>query len=171
VAIRVIAIPRIGWELFRPVPSIPDAPEEAQISPELPALSNLRPERTPAGRFRLPSLTLNVGLDRANTLIVHGANKTPELLKHEQGHYDLLVLVTRALARDYESLEAASVAELGQLLNSTRQTHDGRAQALDAEYDKQTDHSRNRAVQQRWDTSIASGLALPKCDSIERLPL
>jgi Bacterial protein of unknown function (DUF922) len=170
-AIRVVAIPRIGWELFRTVPSIPDTPEQAQIAPELPALQGLRPERTPGGRFRLPAFTFHVGLNRHDTMVVRGAAKTADLLKHEQGHYDLLVLVTRAFARELESLEAASVAELGRLMGVARQTHDDRAQAVDAEYDKQTDHSRNRQAQQRWDMAIANALAQPRCDSISNFPL
>jgi len=171
VAIRVVTLPRIGWELFRTVPSIPDTPEEAQIAPELPALQGLRPERTAGGRFRLPAFTFHVGVNRNDTMVVRGASKTPDLLKHEQGHYDLLVLVTRAFARELESLEADSVAELGRLMGAARQTHDERAQAVDAKYDSETDHSRNRAAQQRWDTAIAAALALPKCDSIANLPL
>ncbi len=166
-AIRVQALPRIGWELFRPVASIPDTSEEAQINPELPSVPNLHPERTPGGRFRLPSFTFNVGVNRQNTMIV----KTADLLKHEQGHYDLLVLVTRALARELESLEVESVAELGRQLTAARQTHDERAQALDAEYDKQTEHSRNRAAQARWDIAITAALADPRSTTIANLPL
>jgi hypothetical protein len=170
-AIRVMAVPRIGWEMFRPVPQIPGTTEEAQIAPELPALNGLRPERTPGGRFRLPSLTLNVGVNRQDTMVLRTANKTADLLKHEQGHYDLLVLVTRAFARELESLEAASVPELGRLLNQARETHDARAQVIDAEYDKQTEHSRNRAAQQRWDNAIRVALALPSASRIENLEL
>jgi hypothetical protein len=170
-AIRVLTLPRIGWELFRAVPSIPGTSEEAQINPELPALANLRPERTPGGRFRLPSFSFHIGVNQQSTMVVRTANKTADLLKHEQGHYDLLVLVTRALARELESLEADSVAELGRLVNEARSTHDERAQALDAEYDRQTNHSRDRAAQQRWDLAITSALANPRTDSIQNLQL
>ena len=170
-AIRVQALPPIGWELFRPVASIPDTSEEAQINPELPSVPNLHPERTPGGRFRLPSFTFSVGVNRQNTMIVRTASKTADLLKHEQGHYDLLVLVARAWARELESLEVESVAELGRQLAAARQTHDERAQALDAEYDKQTEHSRNRAAQQRWDIAITAALADPRSTTIANLPL
>ena len=170
-AIRVQTLPRITWELFRVVQSIPDTTEEAQINPELPALANLRPERTRDGRFRLPSFTFSVGVNRDNTMVLRTANKTPELLKHEQGHYDLLVLVTRALARELESLGAASVAELGRLVNEARQTHDERAETIDAKYDKQTNHSRDRAAQQRWDNAITAALANPRAEMIQNLRL
>ena len=170
-AVRVQAMAPLSWTLFRPVGSIPDTDEDAQINPEISPVPNLHPERTPAGKFRMPSFTFTVNVNRQNTMIVRSANKTAELLKHEQGHYDLLVLICRALAREVESLEADSVPELGQQLATAQQTHDSRAQALDALYDKETDHSRNRTGQQRWDTAIAAALASAKADTIQNQPL
>jgi hypothetical protein len=170
-AIRVQSLPRIAWDMFKVVDSIPDTPEAAQIHPEFAGVPRFSPERTPGGRFRLPPLVLNVGLDRSDTMVLRSANKTPELLKHEQGHYDLLVLVIRALARDLESLEAASVSELGRLMNDTQQTHTDRAQALDDAYDTQTNHSRDRQAQARWDGAIAAALANPRADTVSNLPL
>jgi hypothetical protein len=170
-AVRVQTMGPISWTLFRPVGSIPGADEDAQINPEISPVPNLHPERTPAGKFRMPSFTFAVTVNRQNTMIVRTAGKTADLLKHEQGHYDLLVLVCRALAREVESLEADSVQELGQQLATAQQTHDSRAQALDALYDKETDHSRNRAGQQRWDNAIAGALANPQTASILNQPL
>jgi hypothetical protein len=170
-AVRVQTVGQISWTLFRSVGSIPDADEDAQINPEISPVPNLHPERTPAGKFRMPSFTFSVTVNRQNTMIVRTANKTADLLKHEQGHYDLLVLVCRALAREVESLEADSVQELGQQLATAQQTHDTRAQALDALYDKETDHSRNRTGQQRWDNAIAAALANPQTASILNQPL
>jgi len=170
-AIRVTTLPRVGWELFKAVDSIPDTTEEAQIHPELPALTGLRPERTKGGTFRLPAMTLNVGVNRQDTMILKTASKTADLLKHEQGHYDLMVLITRAMARDMEAVEADTVPELGRLVNEAQQTHADRATALDEEYDKATDHSRNRQAQANWDAAIAAALANPKADKIQNLPL
>ena len=170
-AIRVQTVGRITWGMFRAVQSIPGTTEEAQIGPELPAVPNLRPQRTPSGSFRLPSFTLTVGLNSTNTVVLRTANRTADLLKHEQGHYDLLVLVTRAFARDLEGLEAPSVEELGRLVEAAQQTHADRAQALDAAYDEQTDHSRNRTAQQRWDAAITAALANPSSQSISGMDL
>ena len=85
---------RIAWNLFREVSSMPDgASEEAQINPEMSPITNVRPQRTPNGTFRLPSLTLTVGINRQNTVVLRTAKKTSELLQHEQGHVDLLTLL------------------------------------------------------------------------------
>jgi hypothetical protein len=171
VAVQVHTLGPLVWTLFRPVGSIPGTDEEAQINPEISPVPNLHPQRTPGGKFRLPSFAISVGLNRQNTMVLRTARQTPELLKHEQGHYDLLVLVARALAREWESLEADSVAELGQLVSTAQQTHDDRAQAVDALYDKETDHSRDRAAQTRWDLAIAAALGTPNVDKISNLPL
>jgi hypothetical protein len=165
-AVRVQTLGPLAWNLFRPVGSIQGTDEEAQINPEISPVPNLHPQRTPAGKFKLPSFTISVTVNRQETMVIRTARQTPELLKHEQGHYDLLVLVARALAREYESLEADSVQDLGQLVATAQSTHDARAQAVDALYDKETDHSRNRSGQQRWDLAIAAALAAQSADKI-----
>jgi uncharacterized protein DUF922 len=171
VAVRVQTVGPVTWTMFRAVGSIPDTDEEAQINPEISPVPNLQPQRTPGGKFRMPSFTFSVNVNRTNTMILRTAAKTADLLKHEQGHYDLLVLVARALAREVESLETDSVQELGTQLAAAMQTHNDRAQAVDALYDKETDHSRNRTAQQRWDTAISAALANPAADKIANLPL
>ena len=170
-AIRVTTLPRVSWDMFKTVDNIPDTPEEAQIHPEFAGVPRFSPARA-GGKFRLPAtLTLNVGLNRADTMVLRTATKTPELLKHEQGHYDLLVLVIRALARELESLEADSVAELGRLMTEAQQTHADRAQALDEAYDTQTNHSRDAQAQARWDGAISAALANPQTSKISNLDL
>ena len=128
---------RLAWTHFRPVSSIPDTEEEAQVNPEMVPIENVRPQKV-GSRFRLPSLTISVKINSHNTMVLKTASKTTELLQHEQGHLDLLVLVTRALARDLESLEADSVDELGTLLEKAKSLHEARATAIDAAYDVQT---------------------------------
>lgn len=104
-------------------------------------------------------------------MILKKAAKTNELLAHEQGHFDLLVLVARALARDLESLAAASVEELGTLLQEAKDQHHARAQTIDEAYDDQTKNSRDRAAQKKWDTAIKSALGNPKATDIVGMPL
>lgn len=171
-SITVRAIPtRISWDLFRPVNSIPGTSETAQINPQMSPLHNLHPQRTPDGRFRFPSFTVTVGVNRQNTLVLRTANKTNELLQHEQGHYDLLILVCRAMARELDSLEAASVQDLGRQLQETKARHDARAQAIDAEYDRQTENSRNRPLQSKWDAAIAQAMRDPHASQVAGMPL
>jgi hypothetical protein len=162
---------RVTWSLFRKVSAIPGTTEEAQINPEMSPIRNVHPQRTKDGRFRLPSLTLTVGINRPNTMVLQTADQTDELLQHEQGHFDLLVLVTRALARDLESLEAASVQDLGERLEQAKELHNERAQEIDAAYDRETAHSGNRQAQQKWDTAIAQALRNPQTSKISGMLL
>ena len=161
---------RLTWNHFRVVSSIPGASEEAQVNPEMSPIQNVHPQ-SDGKVFRLPSLTLFVKINSSNTLVLKTANKTKELLQHEQGHLDLLVLVTRALARDLESLEADSVGELATALEEAKSLHDERAQAIDAAYDDQTEHSRNSQKQATWDRAIAQALTDPKASKVVDLPL
>jgi hypothetical protein len=156
---------RLAWNHFRAVSSIPDTEEEAQVNPEMAPIQNVRPQSV-GKRFRLPSLTLSVTINSHKTLVLKTASKTKELLQHEQGHLDLLVLVTRALARDLENLEADSVDELATLLEQAKTLHDERAQAIDAAYDDETEHSRNRLKQATWDRAIAQALRDPKASKV-----
>jgi hypothetical protein len=134
-------------------------------------IQNVLPQRTKEGRFRLPSLTLTVGLNRHNTMVLQKAKKTDELLKHEQGHFDILVLVTRALARELESLEAESAPDLGDLLQDARDRHSARADTIDAAYDTETEHSRKKQAQAKWDIAIAAALRDPKASKISGMEL
>lgn len=171
-AITVRAVPSaVTWNLFRLVDSIPGDTEQAQINPETAQLTNLRPERTRNRRFRMPNMTLTVGINRDNTMVLRTADQTDELLRHEQGHYSLLILVTRALARDLEALETDSVQDLADAIQEAQTRHDRRAQAVDGAYDTQTDHGRNVQAQARWNTAIDEAMRVPAAAQVGGLPL
>jgi hypothetical protein len=171
-AITVVGSPpRITWNMFRTVTSIAGTTEEAQINPEMAGLSAIRPERTPGGKFRLPGLALRVTLNRSNTMVLKTAAQTNELLAHEQGHFDLMVVSTRALARELEALEADTVEDLGALVQEARERHAERVQAIDEAYDRETDHSRDRGGQRKWDTAIVAAKSDPATTTILGMPL
>jgi hypothetical protein len=157
---------RLTWKQFKLVVSIPGGSEEAQISSQTSQPRRLRPEKAPNGRFRLPSYTIAIGVDPNHTLVLKSAKRTDELLQHEQGHYDLLILVTRALARKLESIEGTSPEDLGAKVEEATAQHAERAEAIDDRYDFQTEHGRNRPMQSRWDTAIAHALGDPKASEL-----
>jgi hypothetical protein len=157
-AIKVVPKPaRLGWRNFRPVAVIPQSDEDAQVAPEavLPARVGMKKV---SGKFRLADFTLVVSLRTHETLIVRSADQTPELLDHEQGHFDLMLLSARALAAELETLEADSPEDLQSAVTSAHDTHGDRATAVDQVYDTQTDHSRNVAQQRRWRKLIDEAL-------------
>jgi hypothetical protein len=148
---------RLTWRNFRPVAVLPDSKEDAQVSSEavLPPRAGMTRVN---GKFRLADLTLTVLTEPTETLVIRSADQTPELLEHEQGHFDLMVLTARAMAAELEKLEAASPQELQKSVTAILETHRTRAKAVDHEYDSQTDHSRNVPQQRRWRKLIDDAL-------------
>src|SRR5947199_5002337 len=80
---------QLSWNDFLAVDSLPDGSgDDAQTATEMPGLNDIRPVLG-HGKFSMPNLTLTVGLDRSQTMVLRTATKTAELLKHDQGHYDI----------------------------------------------------------------------------------
>jgi uncharacterized protein DUF922 len=167
VAIKVVARPaRLTWRNFKAVALIPDSDEEAQIAPETSLPARLHPLKV-KDKFRLPDLTITIVLKSSDTIVIRTADKTADLLEHEQGHFDLMILSARAMAADLEAIEADSVAELQSAVSDVQSTHGERADAVDKEYDRQTDHSRNVAQQRRWRKLIDEALGKGNATSID----
>jgi hypothetical protein len=77
-----------------------------------------------------------------------------DLLKHEQGHYDIQALVAREF---YDKLMALSAPTDDKLRTKIRQLETNFQQVTNrtnARYDRSTDHSNNSSVQQTWDQKI-----------------
>jgi predicted secreted Zn-dependent protease len=170
--VSVVAAPaQLSWSDFRPVGALPDGSgEEAQTSTEMPAMANIKVVAS-QGKYSLPDLKLMVGLKRSETLVVTSARKTADLLKHEQGHFDITVLTIRALAMELQRLTAPSAALLGQQVEALRQKHQRFADAIEEKYDDETEHSRNKAVQDKWNQAIRSALLTPGIVSLQGMPL
>jgi len=172
-AVNVVANPTtLRWSNFRVVESSPDlsADEVAQIHPEMSMPPNIQVVNT-NGAFRLNSFTINVAPVAQDTIVLRTATQTPELLRHEQGHYDLLILVARAMARDLGAASASNPAALNQRVQTVQQTHNNNAQAIDAAYDTQTDHGRNAVQQSAWSQAITAALASPSAANVRGLAL
>jgi hypothetical protein len=97
------------------------------------------------------SMVLNAG----GSWVVTSA-KTAELLAHEQGHYDIVGLCYRDLVAEARSLRGASRNRLMLEVRRVMREHDQRAESLTREYETQTEHGRNRANQQAWQSQIQS---------------
>ncbi|NEX20827.1 DUF922 domain-containing Zn-dependent protease [Thiorhodococcus mannitoliphagus] len=167
-AITVAPNPRtLQWRNFREVPSLPD--EDAHIDIDF-SVPN-RPFRSVNGRFRMAE-TFQIGVAPVAT-VRRGASQTSALLAHEQGHYDIGILVAHAMARDFMALEADSVGELSTAIrdcfNRHRQTL---MRPVQQKYDLDTNHSQNAVQQQRWDGLIRRCMgSTPTCDRLDNLQL
>jgi predicted secreted Zn-dependent protease len=124
--------------------------------------------RTSQGRqsdFRLSTVSILVRLDRAR-MWARPSARTPDLLRHEQGHYDITALLMRDLHTDLTALlqsartfptKQALEQAIADLQQPTVDLDDRLQSTATAEgtYDKQTDHGRNATVQGRWNTALA----------------
>jgi Bacterial protein of unknown function (DUF922) len=169
--IQVQANPsRLDWSLFRRVDSISGASEDARIAAEMSFPQPLRVERR-GNEYSLPPFTITVAPEPARTMVRRSAVLSEYLLRHEQGHFDIVILAARALARELEAMTAASAQELSLRAQDSIDKHTSRAKELSEAYDRETDRSRNPGNQARWSEQIAVALSDSRTASLAGLPL
>jgi uncharacterized protein DUF922 len=170
-SIEVQANPsRLDWSLFRRVDSISGASEDARIAAEMSFPRPLKVERS-GTEYRLPSFTIAVAPEPARTMVRRSAVLSEYLLRHEQGHYDIVILAARALARELEAMTAGSAQELSHRAQDCIDKHTSRAKDLSEAYDRETDRSRDPTTQARWTEHIEAALGDPRTANLAGLPL
>lgn len=171
-AITVRAEPAVlSWSLFSHVDTIPDSSEDARMAAEMSFPQPLRMERLEDGRYRMPPFVITVSPQPARTMVRRSAASSSVLLRHEQGHYDIVVLAARALARDLESTTAGSAAGLSKRVKSLVDEHTARADRLSYAYDHDTANSRNAVAQALWTEMIDAAMKEPSPTRLADLPL
>jgi hypothetical protein len=165
----VAAPPRLRWSDFQTVDSLAGS-EDAHIAAEISFPRPLRMENID-DTYRLPAFTITVAPEPTRTLVRRSAKASVDLLRHEQGHYDLVLLAARALARELATLTASSALELSQRTQDSVAEHTERAARLSQAYDRQTDHGRNLVVQERWGKRIGGALGMEAVDALDGMPL
>jgi len=92
-----------------------------------------------------------------------------ELLKHEQGHYDITALGARELYAGLFKLKAKDVKSLGDDVKELSRRIQRKINTINNRYDNQTDHSKIKAEQEKWNRAIASEKQKPN-GSLDSLP-
>ena len=162
---------QLTWADFRKVDSRPPGSrEDAHIESEF---SN--PPGKPfqivekGGEFRLSRIVLRVKVDGERTWVVKGA-QDEELLRHEQGHFDIIGLLAREWHRTLQKLRANSEEQLKTLMRREERRILAKGEHYDPVsgdglYDRETDHGQNRGKQkegnQRPRRLKSSGKPLP----------
>ena len=162
--------PRLSWSAFRHVDSIPGSSEDARIAAEMSFPRSLRIEQSD-GSYRMPPFTITVTTEPTRTMVRRSAGASSLLLRHEQGHFDIVVLAARALAREIESTTSGSAAELSRRVKALVDEHTARAERLSEAYDRDTAGSRNATAQARWSEMIAAAMRHPAPSRLAELPL
>jgi hypothetical protein len=161
--------PALTWSIFRSVDSLAES-EDAHIAAEMSFPRPLRMEIMD-GVYRLPAFTITVAPEPDRTMVRRSVERSAELLRHEQGHYDIVVLAARALARDLASITASSASDLSRRVEECVAKHAERAARSSETYDLQTGHGRRLGEQNRWSESIAAALAAETVGELLGMPL
>ena len=163
--------PRLRWSDFRRVDAIPGSSEQARIAAEMSFPQPLKIERGGDGRYRLPAFTITVAPEPSRTMARRSAGRSNSLLRHEQGHYDIVVLAARALARELESMTASSAQALTRRVEDCVSKHTARAARLSEAYDRKTEHGNDATEQELWIERIRAALEETDPAGLEGLPL
>jgi hypothetical protein len=99
-------------------------------------------------------LVVNILMPDPSTNTVVASKKIPQILKHEQGHYDIIAIGAREYYKKVLKFTAASDTELNEKISALHDRLYEVAQEIDARYDVQTDHSKNEAKQAEWNKAI-----------------
>ncbi|MBK8786679.1 MAG: DUF922 domain-containing protein [Chitinophagaceae bacterium] len=137
------------------------ANEYAQIHPDI-APSNFVLARV-RNALTITDVTIDLSLIADDCWVVT-SRMTNDLLKHEQGHYDILAISAREFYNTLIGLSAATADALQRRVNQLKERFAQQVTQVDARYDSesQTNHGINTAIQQTWDQKIAAAKANPR---------
>lgn len=118
---------------------------------------------------QLSHISTQAFMDRQRSWAVP-ERRTPDLLRHEQGHFDLLEIFRRRLDREFLSLlerkvgapsregaEQRLIAVLEEIYKRVWQAHE----ACQTQYDQETRNGQDRLKQEQWNNLIAQWLRDP----------
>ncbi|HEY8256193.1 MAG TPA: hypothetical protein VIG08_00900 [Gemmatimonadales bacterium] len=116
--------------------------------------------------YRVNNVQVKVILDRASMWVVKGA-RSDALLKHEQGHYDIVALIARDLFNELTGWETPKAPKrfkkqtdlktaadrLGRQAKALAARLSGTASSVGV-YDTQTKHGQDTQAQDKWDKAL-----------------
>jgi hypothetical protein len=157
----------ISWSDFISRQSRPTGVnEDAQIHPEM-SSSNVKLGRKGKAVI-ITDLDVNIDLVKSDCWVVEN-QKSDYLLKHEQGHYDILGISAREFYNSMKNLSAPSTHELQKMVTKLQEDTQKNVARVDARYDAQTKHSLDKTAQESWDKKIRAEKQKPN-GSIDNLP-
>jgi predicted secreted Zn-dependent protease len=109
-----------------------------------------------ADKAVLNDFEIDLELDTKLTWVKKG-KETDYLLKHEQGHFDIAILLSRGILKQVsESHFTKTNFQTG--INKIVNTVAEKYRKMGIDYDKETDHSANTTAQQKWDFFLEEAL-------------
>jgi hypothetical protein len=164
----------LSWTDFSGAPDPKKPALDAFTSPSfnLPVISPVKVQGTTDFEFQ-DTVVITISMNpreswkRQANITKKGATYANDLLKHEQGHYDITALIARDLFIEIMQLKgntyptgAAALADLSPILNK----FGGKAEKIAVIYDsvQQTNHGANSAPQATWNAMIKKSFTEPR---------
>ena len=147
----------ITWNDFTKVPSRPwGKSEDAVISAswDIDASFGRKGNAIVIEKYTVNIFLIPEKCTALNTSVV--AANAAYILKHEQGHYDIIALGAREFHDKVGKLSADTEVELNTKINDLKTKISDDTDIVDERYDTATNHSMNIAVQQAWDLKISA---------------
>lgn len=94
-------------------------------------------------------------MDTKRSWVVDG-KMTDELLKHEQGHYDITALGVREFYEAFRNFKGKDAKSLDEKILAAGESAQKKIDAVNKRYDGQTEHFRKKAEQEKWNKAIAA---------------
>ena len=107
-------------------------------------------------------------MNRSQSWVVRGGQNA-DLLRHQQGHFDITALGMREEANRVSALTGRSGRDITRQVDAIRREINRKIAAANRRYDTRTNHSDSRTAQQRWSASIRSAKLRPD-GNIDNLP-
>ena len=147
----------VQWNEFRTVDRRPGGvPEDAHMTSGASTFQPIPARITGTQNCRVASAKCVIAVIRSGTWVVRG-RQSADLLRHEQGHYEITALGTRNLYNQVLRLTAPCRSLNREVQSLQRQTNTLIAQT-NIRYDLQTNHGNNATVQRTWDARIRSAM-------------
>jgi hypothetical protein len=166
-AITVVADPEdLTWDDFDVTPDRITDPADGTLVDAFTRFNFDFPDQAPQKVGREFALgDPNVITITPNAQVWANVLQTDALLSHEQLHYDVGIVIARALARELTHLRAPSFAALRSALSDAFNLHfHRRAGLIQHRYDKDTNHGTIAHFQRIWKNAMTGCLAHPKAD-------
>jgi predicted secreted Zn-dependent protease len=101
------------------------------------------------------SVNVSIAMDSRESWVVTSA-ESDELLRHEQGHFDITALGARDVHRQLDGMSRRTERELRAAVAELKRNTQREIDRLNELYDDQTGHGSNRSAQVRWNNRILS---------------
>ncbi|MFC2107740.1 DUF922 domain-containing protein [Bacteroidota bacterium] len=96
---------------------------------------------------------ISVGFDKKNSW-VKMKNATDDLLKHEQGHFDINEIYARLCIKELQHVKVKNMDKFGKEVEKVFDKISQQMIKFQDEYDKETDHSKVEDKQIEWNVKI-----------------